>query len=153
LFGIAMAFRAYRDPKWDSFARSSFYTLMFYLLVTIPWFQNWYSLWPLGLAVVLPPGRAARLGFIFAIATLSKPFIFGPIFLWPIPTPPEPWRELRLGPAVMAVPLVYALWGIANEAHRHLGNTWRLLTAARQTRATVSSGRTTGERDCVACDE
>jgi len=115
LFAIGMGFRAFWDRAWDSFVRSAFYTLMFYLMVTVLWFQNWYSLWPLSLAVVLPPGRAARLGYVFAFATLSKPFVFGPMFLWPVPMPPEWWRELRLGPAVMAVPLAYAVWAAADE--------------------------------------
>jgi hypothetical protein len=122
LFAIAMGFRAFWDRGWDSFARSAFYTFIFFLMVTVPWFQNWYSLWPLGLAVVMQPGRAARLGYVFAFATLSKPFIFGPMFIWPIPIPPEYWRELRLGPAVMAVPLAYALWAVGDEVRCRVGH-------------------------------
>ena len=122
LFAIAMGLRALWDRAWDSFARSAFYTLMFFVLVTVPWFQNWYSLWPLVLAVVLPPGRAARLGYVFAFATLSKPFIFAPMFIWPLPTPPEYWRELRLGPAVMAVPLAYAAWAMADSLRCRAGD-------------------------------
>jgi hypothetical protein len=117
-FAVAMAVRAYHDRSWASFARSSFFTLIFYLLVTCPWFQNWYTIWPLGLAILLPRGYAARLGHVFAFSALAKPLIAAPLLLWPIPTPPEIWREMRLAPAVLAVAWLYALYGLWVTASR-----------------------------------
>jgi hypothetical protein len=94
----------------EAFIRASFNILMFYLLVTCPWFQSWYALWPLALAALLPPGHLARLGALFGFAVLSKPLVFAPMFLWIRPLPPKFWRELRLGPTVMAIPWLYALY-------------------------------------------
>jgi hypothetical protein len=94
----------------EGFIQASFNILMFYLLVACPWFQSWYAIWPLALAALLPPGHLARLGALFGFAVLSKPLLFGPMFLWIRPLPPKIWRELRLGPAVMLVPWLYGLY-------------------------------------------
>jgi hypothetical protein len=118
IFALDMGFRALWDRGWDSFVRSAFYILMFYLLVTVPWFQNWYALWPLALAVLLPSGHASRLGQIFAFATLSKQFIVGPMVLWQMPLPDQVWRELRLGPGVLAIPWAYALYVMGDSLLR-----------------------------------
>jgi hypothetical protein len=109
LFALWQSVRAWRDRTWLSFARAAFNTLMFYLLLTCLWFQSWYAVWPLGLAALLPPGHAARLGALFGYAVLSKPLIFEPMWLWIRPLPPNAWREVRLGPAVLALPWLYAL--------------------------------------------
>jgi hypothetical protein len=109
LFALWQSARAWRDRTWLSFTRAAFNTLMFYLLLTCLWFQSWYAVWPLGLAALLPPGHAARLGALFGYAVLSKPLIFEPMWLWIRPLPPNAWRELRLGPAVLAVPWLYTL--------------------------------------------
>lgn len=91
-----------------SFVRAAFNILMFYLLLTCPWFQSWYAIWPLALAALLPPGHQARLGALFGFAVLSKPLVFAPMFLWIRPLPPKTWRELRLGPLVLMIPWLYA---------------------------------------------
>jgi hypothetical protein len=109
LFAFWQSVRAWRDRTWLSFSQAAFNTLMFYLLLTCLWFQSWYAVWPLGLAALLPPGHAARLGALFGYAVLSKPLIFEPMWLWIRPLPPNAWREVRLGPAVLAVPWLYAL--------------------------------------------
>jgi hypothetical protein len=74
------------------------------------WFQQWYIIWPLALAALLPPGHAARLAVLFSYtALLSKHLIVGPLLFWTAPRPPRPWLELRFGPAVMLLPWLYAL--------------------------------------------
>jgi rSAM/selenodomain-associated transferase 1 len=112
LFALWQASKAWRDRTWLGFTRAAFHILMFYLLLTCLWFQSWYAVWPLGLAALLPPGHTARLGALFGMAVLSKPLIFGPHWLWIRPLPPELWRETRLGPTVLAVPWLYALFVI-----------------------------------------
>jgi alpha-1,6-mannosyltransferase len=112
LFAIWQGVVAWRDRSWLSFPRATFNILMFYLLLTCLWFQSWYALWPLGLAALLPPGHAARLAALFGYAVLSKQFIFEPMWLWIKPFPPLAWRELRLGPAVLALPWIYSLIAI-----------------------------------------
>ena len=118
LFALGMALRAWRDRSWGSFARTGVYTLTFYLLVTCPWFQTWYAIWPLGLAVLLAGEPAARLAQVLAFGTLAKPLVFGPMYLWIVPFPPAAWRELRLGPSVMMVPWLYALYLIGRSISR-----------------------------------
>lgn len=101
--------RAWRDRSWLGFTRAAYVTIMFYLLVTCLWFQSWYAIWPLGLAALLPPGHAARLAALLGYVALAKPLIFEPLWLWQRPLPPKAWRELRLGPAVLAIPWLYVL--------------------------------------------
>jgi hypothetical protein len=118
LFALYQGWRAWHDRTWLGFTRAAFNILMFYLLLTCLWFQSWYAVWPLGLAALLPPGHAARLGALFGYATLSKPLIFGPLWLWPRPLPPKIWRELRLGPAVLALPWLYTLFVLWRTWHK-----------------------------------
>jgi rSAM/selenodomain-associated transferase 1 len=110
LFALGQAVWAWRDRTWLGFPRAAFNILMFYLLLTCLWFQSWYAIWPLGIAALLPPGHAARLAALFGFAVLSKPLIFAPLWLWNRPLSPQTWRELRLGPAVLALPWLYALF-------------------------------------------
>lgn len=112
LFALARGIRAWRDRTWLSFPQAAFYSLMFYLLLTCLWFQSWYAVWPLGIAALLAPGHTVRLGILLGCAALSKPLIFGPMWLWIRPLPTRIWRELRLGPAVLAAPWLYTLFAI-----------------------------------------
>ena len=63
----------------------------------------------LGVAALLPAGHAARLAALFGYTALAKQLIFEPLWLWQRPLPLKAWRELRLGPAVMALPWLYLL--------------------------------------------
>ena len=110
LFALWQGVRAWRDRSWLAFPQAAFMILMFYLLLTCLWFQQWYALWPLGLAAILPPGHAARLAALFGYAALSKQLIFEPLWLWTKPLPPKSWRELRLGAAILALPWLYVLF-------------------------------------------
>ena len=110
LFALWQAVRAWRDSDWLSFSSAAFNILMFYLLLTCLWFQNWYAVWPLALAALFPPGYEVRLAVLLGYAALAKPLLFEPLWLWQRPLPPKPWRELRLGPAVMLLPWLYVLY-------------------------------------------
>ena len=109
LFALWQGVRASRDPSWQSFVQAALAILMFYLLFTCLWFQQWYSVWPLGLVPLLPTGHMAWLGVSFGFAVLSKPLFFEPLWLWPHPSPDRSWLELRLGPAVLALPWLLTL--------------------------------------------
>jgi hypothetical protein len=109
LFALWQGVRASREPSWQSFVQAAFAVLLFYLLVTCLWFQQWYAVWPLGLVPLLPAGHLAWLGVSFSFAVLAKPLIFEPLWLWPHPQPDRSWLELRLGPAVLALPWLLAL--------------------------------------------
>ena len=112
LFALVQARGVWRNRTWLAFPQAAFNILMFYLLLTCLWFQTWYAVWPLGIAALLPPGHAARLGALFGYAVLTKTLIFGPWWLWIRPLPSRFWREIRLGPAVLAVPWLYALFAL-----------------------------------------
>lgn len=117
LFALWQGFRAMRDDSWLAFPRAAFMILMFYLLLTCLWFQQWYALWPLGLAAILPPGHAARLAALFGYAAISKQLIFEPLWLWEKPLPPKSWREMRLGAAVLGIPWLYVVFAAWQTRH------------------------------------
>lgn len=110
VFAVWQALRTARDASWLSFPRAAFAIVVFYLLLTCLWFQNWYALWALALAALFPVGYETRLAMLLGYAGLAKPLIFEPLWLWQRPLPPKAWREMRLGPAVLALPWVYALY-------------------------------------------
>jgi hypothetical protein len=110
LFALWQAARACRDGSWLSFPQAAFNILMFYLLLTCLWFQEWYAIWPLAVAPLLPPGHAARLAALFGFAALIKPLLAAPAILWLRPLPTKLWRELWLGPAVMFLPWLYVVF-------------------------------------------
>jgi hypothetical protein len=109
LVALWQGMRASRDPSWRSFVQAAFAVLMFYLLFTCLWFQQWYSVWPLGLIPLLPTGHLVWLGVSFGFAVLSKPLVLEPLWLWTHPSPDRSWLELRLGPAVLALPWLLTL--------------------------------------------
>ncbi len=113
LFVLWQSWRASTDPSRFSFAQAGFNILLFYLLVTCLWFQQWYAIWPLVIAALLPPGHAPRLAVLFSFAAMSKHLIFGPLLFWVRPRPPRAELELIFGPAVLLLPWLYtllALW-------------------------------------------
>lgn len=110
VFALWQGVRVPRDRSWLSFPRAAFAIVVFYLLLTCLWFQNWYAVWPLALAALFPVGYEIRLAMLLGYAGLAKPLIFEPLWLWQRPLPPKLWREMRLGPAVLALPWVYALY-------------------------------------------
>ncbi|NUN14051.1 MAG: hypothetical protein HUU55_10505 [Myxococcales bacterium] len=113
LFVLWQSRRLWTDPSWLNFVQVSFNILIFYLLVTCLWFQQWYTIWPLALAALLPPGHAPRLAVLFSYAALSKHLIFGPLLFWVRPRPPRAELEMIFGPAVHTLPWLYtllALW-------------------------------------------
>lgn len=82
LCSLGMAIRSMRKPGWESYARSATVVLLFYVLVTCTWYQNWYLLWPLTTAVFLPGGILMQIAVLFSVTGLVKPFVAMPIFSW-----------------------------------------------------------------------
>ncbi len=118
IFAVLQGLRAWRDRAALSFARSAFHSLMFYLLITCLWFQQWYAIWPLGFAALLSPGHAARLGALFSYTAQTKPLIFAPLFLWVRPLPPIGAREPWFGPLVMSIAWAYVVYAIITSLKR-----------------------------------
>jgi hypothetical protein len=93
---------------------------MFYLLVACLWFHQWYTLWPLAVAALLPPGHAPRLAALFSYTALIKPLIMGPLLFWQKPLPPQTLRETLLGPSVMILAWLYAVYALWDTQHSKL---------------------------------
>jgi hypothetical protein len=92
--------------------------LLFYLLLACTWFQQWYALWPLALAVLLPPGPSVYLTLILGGYTLlAKHVIFGPLIYRLHPFPRE-WREIWFGPTVLGIPWLYAFFALIDSFAR-----------------------------------
>ncbi len=110
LFALWQAWRAGLESTWESFSRASLYTLAFYLLVTCLWFQEWYPVWLVGLAALLPAGLAQYLGLWIGFTGVTKEFIFAPLVFSQRPQDPKPWLELRLSTGTMLLPWLGAWW-------------------------------------------
>ena len=110
IFTLWQAWSAGKERSWLSFTRASLNTIIFYLLVTCPWFQQWYPVWLVGLAALLPAGLDQGLGLWIGFASLTKPLIFGPLVYLQNPPDPLPWLELRLSAGVMALSWLAAWW-------------------------------------------
>lgn len=109
LFVLWQSWQTWRDHSWLNFSQAACKILMFYLLVTCLWFQQWYVIWPLTLAALLPPGHLARLVVLFSFAAMSKHLIIGPLLFWVEPRPPRAQLELLFGPLVLLIPWLYSL--------------------------------------------
>lgn len=116
IFVLWQCFKAWHDLSWMSFQRASFNILMFYMLVTIMWFHNWYTIWPLGLALILPLGTSLEALFVCFVC-LSKPLLIEPLLLWKTPFEQEPWLELQLSSGVLSLPWLYILVKWIRQAH------------------------------------
>jgi hypothetical protein len=120
LFVLWQSWRTWRDPSWLRFSRVTVNILLFYLLLTCSWFQQWYAVWPLGMAALLPSGPAVYLAMILGGYTvLSKHILFGPLFfrLHPLPSA---WREIWFGPTVLGLPWLYAFFALLDTLSRRL---------------------------------
>jgi hypothetical protein len=122
LFILWQCRRTWRDHSLLGFTQAAFNIMIFYLLVTCLWFQQWYAVWPLTMAALLPPGHAPRLAVLFSYAAMSKHLIFGPLLFWTLPRPPRARLELLFGPVVLMIPWLYALlalWLVRRTKSHH----------------------------------
>ncbi|HMD89531.1 MAG TPA: hypothetical protein VKF38_10245 [Anaerolineaceae bacterium] len=112
IFVLWQCYKAWHDHSWMSFHKAAFNILMFYMFVTIMWFHNWYTVWPLGLALILPVEMSMQALFV-CFACLSKPLLIEPLLLWKTPFEQEPWLEIKLSIGVLSLPWLYFLimWG------------------------------------------
>jgi hypothetical protein len=115
LVGLWTAQRAWRSAGraegWLGFARAGCDLLLVYLLATCLWLQQWYFLWPLGLAALLGAGWRRPAVAFTSLAVMSKQFIIGPALFWPKPILPQPRLELYLAVGVLGLPWLVVLYG------------------------------------------
>ena len=93
------------------FLQITFNVLVFYLLVTCLWFQQWYSVWLVALAPLLPL-QSRKLALVFSFWVVSQQLVFGPLLVPTIYWRPETAIHLEpvLVSGVLGVPWMYALW-------------------------------------------
>ena len=108
LFALVEGLRAWRDRSWLSFTRSAFHIVVFVILCTMLWLMPWYSLWPLALAALLPPGGATLLAQGMAFSLFGQPFVHAYLVLRQPGSSNSPWFQLR-DPAVLGVPWLTAI--------------------------------------------
>lgn len=110
LFVLLKSRNVWKSPSLDKAIEAGAQILLFYLLVTCLWFQNWYSLWLVGLAPLLKPGLTRRMALLIGFATLSRPLGIGPILTWPKPRLAQPWLEIWVTLGVLGLPWIYWLF-------------------------------------------
>jgi hypothetical protein len=108
LFTIGQSLLAWRGRPWERFSQAAFSILAFYLLFTNLWFQQWYTLWPIGLAPFVS-GNSRRLAILFGFAALSKQLFIGPLLFWGPAVIEQPWKELWFTLGTLGLPLAYIL--------------------------------------------
>lgn len=124
LFALWRGWEASREPSWISFCRESMIILMFYLLVTCLWFQQWYAVWLVGLSALLPQGRLQALGLWVSFSMGAKQLIFGPLVFLQQPFLPEPYLELRLSAGTMVLPWLGAWWAMWQSRSKAARKRW-----------------------------
>ena len=111
VFVLVQSFRFDSENPARGFLQITFNILVFYLMVTCLWFQQWYILWLLCLVPLLSE-QSRRLALLFGFWIVSKQLIFSPHFVPIIYFKPE--TGIRLEPiytlTVLCVPCLYALW-------------------------------------------
>ena len=113
------AWLAWRDRSDQSFSRASFWTLMFFLLVTMTWYHMWYGVWVVGFAILLG-GREMFLGLFYSITTIAQQVVGHPLFEWHPPFPPKPLQHFYLAAAALGPAWLASIWVVMmNRFKRH----------------------------------
>jgi alpha-1,6-mannosyltransferase len=95
----------------DTPIRAAVSVLLFYLLIAVPWFQAWYTIWPLALVALLPDGIWSRAGVLLSLAATWEMPLFGFVLMVrPGALPPAIWREPRGTLGTLGLPWVYFLF-------------------------------------------
>ncbi|MEP6895199.1 MAG: hypothetical protein ABI986_06295, partial [Chloroflexota bacterium] len=119
VFVLVQSFRTNAENPSRGFLQITFNILVFYLMVTCLWFQQWYILWLLCLVPLLSE-QSRRLALLFGFWIVSKQLIFSPHFVPIIYFKPE--TGIRLEPiyvlTVFGVPWLYALWMLGAKRKR-----------------------------------
>jgi hypothetical protein len=101
--------RAAHDRCWLAYPKAALGILMFYLLLTCLWFQQWYMVWVVGLAAILPLCGLSFLGLMSSFTVMTKVLISAPLLLWSQPLPRAQIRELWLSLEVMVLPWLVSI--------------------------------------------
>jgi hypothetical protein len=109
LASLYFAWRAAHDRSWLGYTKASLGVFLFYLLLTCLWFQQWYMVWVVGLAAILPLSGISFLVFMSSFTVMTKVLISAPVLLWARPLPRAQIRELWLSLEVMSLPWLLSI--------------------------------------------
>lgn len=100
-----------RQLDFQRFTHAALMILLFYLLISILWFQPWYVVWPMTLAALLPDGMLLRTTFVFTLAaTWKMPAFDYVIGMRPGNVPPVFTREWQATAMTLGVPWITFLY-------------------------------------------
>jgi hypothetical protein len=110
MFILFQSFHMQKQEPTEGFLQTAFNILAFYLMVTCLWFQQWYGIWLISLAPLLPV-RSRRFALFFGFWVMSKQLIFVQLIIPAMSHQPETliWLEPLLALIVLGVPWIYAL--------------------------------------------
>jgi hypothetical protein len=113
------AWRAAHDKSWLGYPKAALAILLFYLFLTCLWFQQWYMVWVVGLAAILPLCGLSFLTFMSSFTVMTKVLISAPILLWVSPLPRAQIRELWLSLEVMLLPWLISIFLLLHLSVSH----------------------------------
>ena len=122
------AWRTARDRSWLGYPKAALGVLLFYLLLTCLWFQQWYMVWIVGLAAILPLSGLSLLVFMSSFTVMTKVLVSAPILLWARPQPLAQIRELWLSLEVMALPWLVSFFLLVRQVVSHRFERQKALT-------------------------
>jgi hypothetical protein len=113
------AWRAAQDRSWLGYPKAALGILLFYLFLTCLWFQQWYMVWVVGLAAILPLSGLSFLVLMSSFTVMTKVLISAPLLLWARPLPRAQIRELWLSLEVMALPWLVSIVLLVHQVVSH----------------------------------
>ncbi len=120
LASLFIAWLTSREKSWLSYPRAALAILLFYLLVTCLWFQQWYVVWVVGLTAVLPLSGLSFIGYLSSFWVMTKVLVFAPPLLWVRPLPNIQYREFWLSTGVMSLHWLASLVVIARYSYSRI---------------------------------
>jgi alpha-1,6-mannosyltransferase len=96
---------------YQHYVHAGLMILLFYLLVSVLWFQPWYVVWPMALAALLPDGALLRTTVVLTLAATFKMVAYDYVIgMRPGYVPPANIREWQATAMTWAVPWVTFLY-------------------------------------------
>src|ERR1043165_8054164 len=80
IFTLIQTLRTQKHESTERFLQTAFNILAFYLLVTCLWFQQWYGIWLISLAPLLPVS-SRRFALFFGFWVMTKQLLFVQLIL------------------------------------------------------------------------
>lgn len=109
--------QVWRAASPEAAIRSSTFVLLFYLIFTCLWFQQWYVIWTLALAALLPEGVMGRIAALLTYIAPWKMIAFD-FFINTEYLPPRLWRETWLGLSTFGVAWLYVVYVVLRHLQR-----------------------------------